>query len=497
MQADQLNNLRKFDRKNNDYRHFFNQLPCFITIQDRQFHLLDYNQEFASRFDPKIGDYCFHSYKGRNEKCDNCPVEKTFNDGASHYSEEKGQDKDGNMQYWVVKTAPIFNKKGEVIAAVEMNLDITRSKRLEAELEKSEKKYYAIFNNIPNPVFIIDFDTLQILDCNESALTEYAYEKNTLQKMSFLNLFSPNDRLHYESVIKTSDCLTKIEHFRQDGTPLYVNIRISPSDYPGKKVLVITTSDITDMLEAERQLTHASKMATLGEMATGIAHELNQPLTVMKTASNFFIRKIKKNETIQQSIFEELSRKIDANVDRSTKIINNMRQFARKSKLLLEPINVNCVMEKTVEIFSQQLKVRGIELVWNIEDNLPPVMADVGRLEQVLINLILNARDAIDIFDKQTQAKIEKKITINATCQSSNIIIKVSDTGPGIPESIKNKIFEPFFTTKEVGKGTGLGLSISYGIMKDFGGDIQVNSRQTGGTCFTLSLPIQEKTNES
>jgi histidine kinase len=243
-------------------------------------------------------------------------------------------------------------------------------------------------------------------------------------------------------------------------------------------------------------LIQASKMATLGEMATGVAHELNQPLSVIKTASSFSIKKINKNEPIEAEILSNLLLKIDSNVDRATKIIQHMRQFARKSDMDLEKVQVNAVLERAFEIFSQQLKLRGIKVVWNIEKELPKINADPSRLEQVFINLLLNARDAIEEKWGPKEPEMgEKKIILTTTKDEQNVICEVCDTGKGVPETITDKIFEPFYTTKEVGKGTGLGLSISYGIIKDCGGSIQVVPNKPEGSCFILKFPVPAKTN--
>jgi histidine kinase len=260
----------------------------------------------------------------------------------------------------------------------------------------------------------------------------------------------------------------------------------------------VTTSDITKRLETEQQLIQASKMATLGEMATGVAHELNQPLSVIKTASSFCMKKMDKKEAIEKSILQTLLVKIDSNVDRATKIINHMRQFARKSDLHLALVQINTVLEKAFEIFSQQLKVRGIEVEWKLEENLPAVWVDPDRLEQVFINLFINARDAIEERWKETGSGHENRRIIVATgLVGGRVEVRVQDTGIGIPQAIQDKIFEPFFTTKEVGKGTGLGLSISYGIVEECGGSIRVESEEGQGACFILRFPPREEGTES
>jgi histidine kinase len=238
-------------------------------------------------------------------------------------------------------------------------------------------------------------------------------------------------------------------------------------------------------------------MATLGEMATGIAHELNQPLSVIKTASSFCIKKIDDLQKIDPEILSTLLIKIDNNTDRASRIINHMRQFARKSDLALGRVQVNDILIKAFEIFSQQLKLRGIEVVWDIEEDLPLIKAEAGRLEQVFINLLINARDAIDDrWGAEVPVECDKTITIRTRSSKKRVIVEICDTGVGIPEAISHKIFEPFFTTKEVGKGTGLGLSISYGIVKDCLGNIEANPNPDGGTCFALTFPQWKETDE-
>lgn len=129
----------KLNRQRDEYQQLFENVPCIITVQDRNYRLLGYNREFSNKFNPKKGDMCFHAYKGRDKKCENCPVEKTFEDGESHYSEEAGVNKDGTLTHWIVRTAPLRNNEGEIVAAMEMCLDITPRKQLEEQLEKSEK----------------------------------------------------------------------------------------------------------------------------------------------------------------------------------------------------------------------------------------------------------------------------------------------------------------------------------------------------------------------
>jgi len=478
------------NEQRNRYQSLFETVPCIITVQDKNYRLVAYNRQFADKFDPRPGDYCYRAYKGRDAKCPNCPVEKTFKDGKSHYSEEVGIGKDGQPTYWIVRTSAIRNEAGEIVAAMEMNLDITHRKKLEQELARSERKYHDIFNNIRNPIFVLDADSLQIMDCNQSVSGVYGFDCRELVGRCFGDLFPADEQQHYVQELKRASVINQVKQIRKDGTPIFVDIWTSPSEYSGQEVLLVTTSDITERLETEQQLIQASKMATLGEMATGVAHELNQPLAVIKTASSFFMKKINNKEKIRDEILCTMAGEIDSHVDRAARIINHMRQFGRKSEQKLEPVDLNGVLQKSFEIFSQQLKVRGIEVVWELDENLPAVLADAGRMEQVFINLLINARDAIEEkWESQPSRPGDKKITLRSQCRGGQAVIEVEDTGAGVAREIAEKIFEPFFTTKEVGKGTGLGLSISYRIVHDFGGSIQVVSRPGRGARFVLTFP--------
>jgi histidine kinase len=484
------NKLEGLNRHQNEYQTLFEESPCYITVQDRDLKILRYNREFETIFAPEEGDYCFKAYKGRSERCPECPVVKTFEDGQPHMSEEQAVTKDGIRTYWLVKTSPIKNSKGEVTAVMEMSLDLTHLRFLEQEARKSEEKYRIIFNTIPNPVFVLNAHNLKILDCNESVAAVYGFSKQEIHMTSFLDLFEGNERKSYEASLKSTNSIDRARQVRKDGNVIYVSIRISPSEFNGWNVLVVTTSDITLRLMAEQQLIQAGKMATLGEMATGIAHELNQPLSVIKTASGFLRRKAENRDQIQEDILRTMAEEIDNHVDRASKIIGHMRDFGRKSDVAKEKVQVNHVLRRAVDFFKQQLKLREIEVVEDLHEDLPPILADPNRLEQVFVNLLINARDAIEKKGEQGDHKEEtKRITLKTWAEDGMVAIEVTDTGTGIPEAILHRIFEPFFTTKKVGKGTGLGLSISYGIVHDYDGTIRVESKEGEGATFIIRFP--------
>lgn len=380
-------------------------------------------------------------------------------------------------------------------AVMETSVDVTERKRLEEEIERCEKKYRELFNHVPNPVFVLDRD-LRIIDCNDMVFGLYGFRKEDILRKPFTDLFEPDENRDFERELRQSKIMDHVRHITRYGPVIYVDIRISPSEQAGQAAFLVTTRDITKRLLVEQQLIHASKMATLGEMATAIAHELNQPLSVMKTASSFILKKIRKGEQIREETLKTMAGEIDSHVDRASGIINHLREFGRMSEVKREKVNINDAVEKSLTIFMQQLKLREIEVEKDFQSDLPVVLANNNRLEQVFINLLVNARDAIeDKFEKFIHSP-EKRIFLRTRLFGGKVRVEVADTGIGIPKPLLEKIFEPFFTTKRAGRGTGLGLSISYGIVQDYEGTIEVETLENEGSNFIVTFPASNLSSE-
>ncbi len=352
-------------------------------------------------------------------------------------------------------------------------------------LEKSEETYRGLFNSHPSPIFIVDQSSLEIRDVNIMALKLYGYQKPELIGNPFLDLVSEDFREVLLQVFREKKTfLGKLKQKTKKGSGFYVNLRCSSGVYGDKPIYIIITNDITDQIQDEQQLAHAGKMATLGELSAGVAHELNQPLTVIKTGTSFILRKIKNNQTLADETLKTLAEEIDAQVDRASGIINHMREFGRKTEIHKTPVQVNEAIQGMLTVIGRQLELRKIKLLIDLDPELPPILGDKNRLEQIFINLAMNARDALD-----EPAIPDKIIRIRSFFENGRVKIDFTDNGCGIPKENQEKIFEPFFSTKGVGQGTGLGLSISYGIIRDYQGQIQVNSRMGSGTSFTLQFP--------
>jgi PAS domain S-box-containing protein len=360
------------------------------------------------------------------------------------------------------------------------------------ELKASEEKYRSLFDNDPNPIFVFDRETFQIIDANIRTTEKYGFSREELLSMSFLDLGSAEDSEKIKSlVVEACIFLPKIRHRKKDGTAIYVNIHSCPRDHLGTEVIIANIADISERIEAEAQLIQAGKMATLGEMAAGVAHEINQPLNAIRIGSEYFQKMAVRGESLPPEMLAKVSGEIAAQVERAANIISHLREFGRKSELdELEKVDINKPIRDIFTLLGQQLKLRQIKVNLELDDNLPPVLGVCNRLEQVFINLVMNARDSME--EERAGGYGEDKesfLTIRSYQKDGKVVVVMSDTGAGMAESVKDRIFEPFFTTKEVGKGTGLGLSISYGIVKDYGGDIEVESEVGVGTTFKLTFP--------
>ncbi len=362
----------------------------------------------------------------------------------------------------------------------------------EQDLKASEEKYRSLFDNDPNPIFVFDRTTFQIIDANIRATEKYGYAREELLQMSFRDLGDPDDAEKIRSsVVEACIFIPKVRHRKKDGSILHVDIHSCPREHLGEDVIIANIADITDSIQAEAQLIQASKMATLGEMSAGVAHELNQPLNAIRIGSDLLKKMVDRGESLDPDMTSKVSSEIAAQVERASNIINHLREFGRKSDLdELEKVNINKPIRDVFTVLGQQLKLREITVNLDLDENISPILGVRNRLEQVFINLVMNARDSIEEKREMVYGEDEEGVlSIRSYQEDSKVVAVVRDNGNGMPESVKEKIFEPFFTTKEVTKGTGLGLSISYGIIKDYEGTIEVESMPGSGTIFTIRFP--------
>ncbi len=414
---------------------------------------------------------------------------------SSYIREYRFLSKHGEI-IWVQDGGQIvYGENGEIEFISGAFLDITERKLAEKALHESEEKYRSIFNSGPNPIFVLDRTTLDILDANPMAEETYGYIKEEMRGRSF-SFLGPVDDINLRLAEFDQDdwpeaCVvgSKVQHYKKGNIPFYVRVTACPIRYKDRDAVILASTDLTEMLDKEAQLLQASKMTTLGEMSAGIAHELNQPLNAIKMGSDYVTMMVEDHKRITENNLVEVAHQISDQVDRAVEIINRLREFGRKPDFAKKRVDLNRAVKVICGIVSQQLALQNIELILDLAKNLPNIMAHNTRIEQVIFNLVTNARDAIN-HKRETGSVVEDHaITIRTFTKNGWITLVLTDTGTGIPADIRNKVFEPFFTTKEVGRGMGLGLSITYGIVRDYNGQIEIKSEEGVGSSIRLTFP--------
>ncbi len=425
-------------------------------------------------------------------------MQHALNNDRSYISEYRIRRKNGQI-VWVEERGQIVcDEKGKIEFITGSLLDITERKLAEKALKESDEKYRSLFTSGPNATFVADMETLEIFDANPVAENIYGYTRDEIIGLSCAVLCTSENKGKCPGYCK-KDVISgessenrKIKHYKKGRKPFYVKIKTSPAKYNEREAIILAVTDITEMVEKEAQLIQANKMTALGRMSACVAHELTQPLTAVKMGSEYLKMLIKKASSISEQDLLTAISQFDDQVNRGTAIINQLRAFGRKPDFVKEiiQININKCVTGVLSIINQQLRLQNIQVKLDLDENLPFILFRDNLMDQVLFNLLTNARDAIMQKKENDYEKTYRHvIAIRTLTEDSRVAVVISDTGIGIPEHARDRVFEPFYTTKEADKGMGLGLSIIYGIIKDFNGKVDVQSVEGKSTSFKLSFP--------
>jgi len=375
----------------------------------------------------------------------------------------------------------IDKKKIEYILTVVK--DISEEKTKEVELHR----FFNIVENSINPIQITDING-KMNYVNPAFIKASGYKKE--------ELIGKNPRIFgsgkfpkkfwdkmWQTISSGKAWFGEIEDRKKNGEPFFTQLLISPIFDKDKKVSGYfgIHRDLSEKRTLEKQLIHTQKMESIGTLAAGIAHEVGNPL-----ASISALVQVARRSTEDPFIKEKLDL-VKSQVTRISKIIRDLVDFSRPSDFELQRVNINECLKEAVEITKVGTKSKDIEYNVKLSDELPSLPLVADQLEQVFVNILLNAFDAIN----EVKEEREKRITIESSLSEDEVMITFTDSGSGISEENLNKIFEPFFTTKLQGRGTGLGLWVSYGIIKSFQGNIEVKSKVGQGTTFTIKLPVE------
>ncbi|MFO7892304.1 MAG: PAS domain S-box protein [Longimicrobiales bacterium] len=366
-----------------------------------------------------------------------------------------------------------------------MAVDVTTREEVHDALRRGQQTYEQLFRNSHAIMLVIDPDDGSIVDANPAAEQFYGYSADRFRTMKVSDINTADPRL---LAARMAEVRQKQVHFFQfqhrlaDGSVRDVEVYSGPVDLGDQRVLFSIVHDVSDLAAARHQLEHAQRMEVLGRLAGGVAHDFNNILAVIGGAAALAADSLPPNTPVRDDLDEIIRAS-----DRGARLTRQLLAFGRKQVTRPEVLELNEALEDMADGL-RRLVGEHIRLTFDLTPDPTPVYVDAGQLEQVLLNLVVNARDAI-----VGQGRIRVRTRVETAGEGPDRVrMEVEDNGPGIPAEATDSIFEPFFTTKDVGKGTGLGLSTVFGILEEAGGGIELDRSYEAGARFVVRLPRLE-----
>lgn len=437
-----------------------------------------------------IGQYCYSVYFGLNSPCKVCPVLNCANN--SNNQSQTSVSKESMMLEEGVICYPIHSK-GKVNALLRMDCDTPHIDKLKEKLQRTNAFLYNLIVSSVDAVIAADKKG-NILIFNDAASEILGYTKQeALTKLDIRNIYPEDGAKEVMKKLRSSDFggIGKLKAYqvnllnkRNELIPVSLNASIIYER--GKEVATIGFfHDMRETLKMEKeledtriQLFQSAKMAALGKLAAGVAHQINNPLGGI----SLFAQLLLEEYDLQDDAKQDIQRIID-DAQRCKETVKELLEFARQSTYKAKPEDINKALNRTVFLLEKHAIFHDIEIDKNFDTDLPYVPCDIQQMSHVFMNIILNAAEAMD-----GEGKLE---IITSRKNMDRIVIQFIDTGPGISNDVLPYIFDPFYTTKEEGKGTGLGLSVAYRIVQNHDGRIMAENRPEGGVCFTIELPCK------
>lgn len=365
----------------------------------------------------------------------------------------------------------------------QMKTTIRETRSLKRRADVTEQKYINLFEHASDAIFICDPTTLGVEDANRSAEKLTGYPKWELQKLNLMSLcpwLRGKEKEVVQDPARLQDLLESVGNLpikRKDGGITFAEGAATLMRNNGGSTVELCLREVTELRTLEQKLQQAEKLSALGQLISGVAHELNNPLSVIVGYAQLIAQRPHVDEKTRSDLI-----KVQHESERAARIVRNFLAFARRHPAEKKPININDVIKSCLELREYELRVSGVTIHKDFTTDLPGCYADAMQLEQVFLNLINNAVHAMEENEK-------KDLRIRTELADTLVRVRITDNGRGIPEEMMGRIFDPFFTTKGEGEGTGLGLSISYSIVKNHLGHLYVKSSPGSGSVFTVELP--------
>ncbi|MCP4570147.1 MAG: PAS domain-containing sensor histidine kinase [FCB group bacterium] len=461
----------------------FDAIPGYVTVQDRDFRITQANETFRRDFGNFEGRYCYQVYKHRPEKCEDCPVERTFHDGQTHRSEEIVKTLDGREVSVIVYTTPILNEAGEVAEVVEMSTDITQIKQLQTQLQDSQARYQQLFEEVPCFISIQDKD-LRITDANRAHREAFGvgygkkcykvYKHRTKECLpcTVRQTFADGESRIHEEVVTSQ---------KNERINVQVHTAALRNNAGEIDKVIEMSADITQI----RQL--QSKLTSIGLLISSISHSLKGLLSSLDGGFYLMDTGFKKDNPDRVKKGWEIAQR---NIERIKSTVLDILYYAKDREPDWEDASANDLLGEIHDILKSKADSLNIELNLEGDKKSGNIMMDRKAVRSMLVNLVENSLDACRVDD----TKESHSVSMGTRNFDDFVEFEISDNGIGMDQQTREKVFSMFFSSKGT-EGTGLGLFISNKIAQEHGGSIKVESESGKGTKFVVKLPKKQLEN--
>src|SRR5579862_9574643 len=449
----------------------------FLDVNDAMVRMLGYD----SREELLRADVSTHLYPVSAER------ERFFTAlakrGVLRNYEETLRRKDGTLLHTLQNITAVRDANGKIIQIRGLMLDVTEQRTFQSQLQRERDFNQKILNTTQSMILVLD--TAGLISYANRRAFESGYREDELIGHRLVDWVEAAQREDFEAALETTAHGHQVENLelrvrRSDASMGHFSISLSPmrDEQGAVNSVVVVMTDITDAVLLQAKLAHSEKMATIGRLVSGVAHEVNNPLAAILGFTDLLLE----NPAIPDNAREDLQI-ILQETQRTKVLVQDLLSFARQRPVQRELVQLNTILRQTIKLRSYDFASHGVEVVEDFEESLVPALGDSQQLQQVLLNILNNAYDAVQ------EAGQRGRIGIKTRRQDDAIEVAISDNGTGVSDP--QRIFDPFYTTKQAGKGTGLGLSICYGIVRAHGGEIQCwNNESSPGSTFTVRIPV-------
>lgn len=459
------------------YRRYFEKLPCYVTVQSRDFRIVESNKRFKEDFGDREGMFCFEAYKQRSGKCDFCPVELTFRDGVGHGSEEVVRTKNGKEVPVIVYTTPLTNESGEVVLVMEMSTDITLMKILEAQLRNSQRRYRLLFDEAPCYISIQDKE-LNLMEVNKRFRDDFGEPAGGKCYQVYKHRYKPCDICLVAQTFKDGQMHQSEEVVTtKSGEPINVLCLTAP--------LIDENGEISSVMEMSTNITQVrqlqSQLTSLGMLLSSISHNLKGLLNGLDGGIYLVNSGMEKNDEKRIKKGWEM---VQRNVERIRNMVMDILYYAKERELNIKTLEAVQFLDDVLKLMEKKASEQGIIIERNLDPTTGRFDADPNAVRSMLTNILENCLDACRT-DTKTCSHFVK---VSVEGDEKNIIITIVDNGIGMDRETREKATTMFFSSKGA-DGTGLGLFIADRIVKQHGGNLTIESESGVGTTFRITLP--------